>query len=200
MATYLIFSSSFQPIVDGSLSGSWKFDKDRHVALVLIDPVLIEIPYEGRLATFLTEDQERYKKYSRYAICTRLYKCTSYALLMTNGEGGNASFKFDAKAVVTSNIMAGGKIGGGWNVSAERGIWSTGLYEPNVYRYFPLRTLRRVERRGHLKPAMDTGPLFIPFTMPDYDPPWGNLDDSGVELIEGSSCSDGSVDQGVEGE
>jgi len=182
-------AAEIPPVVDATLSGRWHFAKDRHAALVLIDPVLVEIPYEGQLGDFFAEDEARFKKFSRYAICTRFYKCTSYAMLMTNGNAGSASFKFDVSAAVASNVVAGGKVAGGWSVSAESGVWTTGLYEPNVHRYIPLRTLRKVEKRGKIMPIVPKhGRIRIfqpgPVAMPTFELPWSNLDETGIEIVE----------------
>ncbi len=170
-------------LADAQVKAGWSYDKDRFAALVLIDPVLVEIAYEGNLYKFLTKKQELKDK----ALVTQLTKCTTYALLLTNGEKGSAYAGFHAGAPlpVAVPLTAGGGAKVGWSTESGSGSWSTGIYEPGVYRYTPLCTLRSINAKewGKIRGAPKADPDNVD-VMLDYYPPWNDLREDGTELAD----------------
>lgn len=186
---------SIPNIADCELKAGWAYEKDRHAALVMIDPVLVEIPYEGNIRRFLLARPKLKNK----VVVTKLYKCTSYAIFLANGKSGLAYFGFNASVPtpLSAVIQAGAGAHIAWTTHGESGSWSTGLYEPQVFRYVPLLTLKAIRPvqpasgfRGHPETFL---PPPEPEELPPAYRPWGELDEEGQDLDEGESESE-SID------
>lgn len=165
----------------------------------MVDPVLVEIPYEGIIATLLHD----HPKLKNKVVVTKLHKCTSYAIFLANGKRGRAYFGFNASLPTQPPIIegeAGAQIA--WTTHGENGSWNTGLYDPQVHRYVPLLTLKAIRPvlpatgfRGHL----ETLPTPESEKLPEAYRPWGELDEEGQDLDEGESKSESEDDDGDNG-
>ena len=138
-------------------------------------------------------------RYKGKALITQMYKCTSYALLLTNGSKGSSyvGFKFGAPAPIPSPapITASMSPSYEWKVHGESGSWSTGLYEKDNYKYTPLVTLRSIREmkwtggfRGH--PDTHHRAANGVEKIPDCYPPWSDLDENGEEIVDDDSSDD----------
>jgi len=166
-------------VVEARIKVGWSFGKDRFAALVLIDPVLVEIAYEGNLHRFLIKHKELRDK----ALVTQLYKCTTYAALLTNGEKGEAYAGFHADSSLPAQMTTGRGGTVTWSTQCETGTWHTGIYEPGKYRYTPLCTLRSIRPRewGKIRGAPKVDNPDDIDVMLDYYPPWNDLEADGTE-------------------
>lgn len=180
-------SSSLANIIDAKVQVGWSYDKDRFCALILIDPVVVEVPYEGKLYTFLTDptQNKQYEMLRNKALVTQLVKCTTYAILLTNGEKGEAyaGFHVDVPIPTGVPVTAGGGTKVGWKTDCVNGAWSTGVYEAGVHKYTPLCTLRNIRAKEWAKirgVSRRLAPQGV--RMLDYNPPWGELNADGSEL------------------
>jgi hypothetical protein len=178
------YNRQIPSIVDCAVKLGWEIQKDRHAVLVMIDPVLQEFEFEGRLRPFILSKPEFIDK----AIVTKVYRCATFARLLTNGHIGQVYVGFRAGAPLPTPVPveASAGIENLWKVYSQVGDWSTGKYDPAQYQYSPLVKLRQV------RPEIPTdgwrGPLPPPITDPDregmmdYFPPWGELNDKGRDV------------------
>jgi hypothetical protein len=168
-------------IADCSLKLGWNIKGDRHAVLVMINPKLHELQYEGRLQAFLQTKPELIDK----AFVTKVYRCSTYALLITNGHSGQVYVGFKAETPgPTPTIQVGAGVSGNWQMSSQG--WSTGKYHALRCPYSPLATLRQVEAKQPISTFRESFPLPEGYTdtvqMADYIPPWGELDENGMEI------------------
>jgi hypothetical protein len=162
----------------------WEIKKDRHAILAMIDPTLHEFEYEGRLRPFIIARPDLKDK----VFVTKVYRCSTFALLLTNGKAGRTyvGFKVGGPVPVAPPVNVGAGLEGTWKVHSQSGTWSTGTYDHNKYPYTPLATLRQAIPTVPAEGWREALPL--PFTDPDregmvtYYPPWGELDEEGIDL------------------
>jgi hypothetical protein len=176
-------------IAECSLKLGWNIRKDRHAVLVMIDPKLYEFRYEGRLQAFIQTKPELVEK----AFVTKVYRCSTYALLITDGHSGHVYVGFKADTLgpaaaieLATEVSRNWQVSGNWHTSSHG--WSTGTYHASCHPYSPLATLRQVEakepvgafRQGFLPPEleMDTDKM----QMANYILPWAVLDENGREI------------------
>src|ERR1700690_4306002 len=165
-------------MMDCSLKAGWNIKKNRHAVLVLIDPVLVKLANEGSMKIAITNKEELRNK----AIVTKLFKSSSYAILLTNGESGDAHIGFKLGA---PPAHAGADVS--WLKHSDVGSWSTGWHNPaGEVEYFPLATLQAMRP---IKPAVGyratevvTQEEIAQMDMLDFAPPWGDLDKNGLDM------------------
>jgi len=179
-------------IFECSVKFGWEIEKDRHAVLVMIDPVLKEFRYEGRLRPFILSHPEFIDK----AFVTKVYRCSTFARLLTNGRRGQIYVGFSAGVPLPVPVLVevGAGIEQAWKVYSQIGDWSTGKYKPGEIQYAPLAKLRQV------RPEVPTdgwrGPMPPPITDPDtqgmmdYFPPWGELNEKGRDVDDEEEVED----------
>jgi hypothetical protein len=161
----------------------------------MIDPILHEFNFEGRLCTFIKEHRSDLRE---KAFVTKVYKCSTYALLLTDGQAGQIWVGFKASVPLPAGVPA--KVGAGtehtWKVQNQLGSWTTGKYTPGQHLYVPLATLRQVIPeipavgwRDALPPPLSD---LDKEGMVDFYPPWGALNEDGsVFESDGPDSTDG---------
>jgi hypothetical protein len=162
----------------------WDIKKDRHAALVMIDSNHHELKFEGRLHRFIQNKPELGDK----AFVTKVYECSAYARLITEcGQAGQIYVGFKGNGDFTSSTSAinisSDRVVQEWRTFSQAGDWSTGIYHPTP-KYTPLATLRQVIPKAPAVGYRDPIPPEIVDAdeMPDYIPPWGDLDEQGDEI------------------
>jgi hypothetical protein len=121
------------------------------------------------------------------AIVTKIYRCTTFARLLTNGHPDQICVGFSATAPLSVPVPA--QLGAGlenvWKVYSQVG-WSPGNYDPAVYQYSPLAKLRQA--RPENMSSGWRGPPPTPITDPDrqgmmaYYPLWGEINEKGRDI------------------
>jgi len=160
----------------------WHIKKDRHGILVMINPNLHEIKYEGCLHKLIQEDPDLADK----AIVTKVYRCSAYARLITDrGRSGQVYVGFKASNTTPVDtlptVISAAGVDQSWQTSSQSGTWTTGMFH-STPSYTPLATLRQITPKAPAVGYRDDMEMPDDEEMETYRLPWGELDDKGDEI------------------
>jgi hypothetical protein len=161
----------------------------------MYQPIVTVINNQGNIKKLF---QDRVLKKDQ-AVVTQVFACPSYALLLAGKQGGEAVIGFRATSPPVGGHDVTASFQVGWVGSTSSGEWQWAHDVDGRDAYFPLCVLGGIsprigvqDLRNSPMPEDDKPDELFP-----YPPPWGLLDEDGIEKAIVDHVPDDSDDEEV---